>query len=107
MISKVCMFVVFSKMTICIDVLFILYVTNYSCKYHEILGYNHDMYVMKYVGILRIYISQVSMRSAENRYIYKVQYIGVLRVYIYIYIYIYIRYTKHAVFYMFLALQKV
>ena len=48
--------------------------TNYSCKYHEILGYDHDMYVMKYVGMLRIYISQVSMRSAENRYIYKVQY---------------------------------
>ena len=46
--------------------------TNYSCKYHEILGYDHDMYVMKYVGMLRIYISQVSMRSAENRYIYKV-----------------------------------
>ena len=43
--------------------------TNYSCKYHEILGCDHDMYVMKYVGMLRIYIPEVSMRSAKNRYI--------------------------------------
>ena len=28
--------------------------TNFSCKYNEILGYDHDMYIMKYVGILRI-----------------------------------------------------
>ena len=28
--------------------------TNYSCKYNEILGYDNDMYIMKYVGILRI-----------------------------------------------------
>ena len=48
--------------------------TNNNCKDHEILGYDHDMYVMKYVGILKIYISQVSTMSAQNRYIYKVQY---------------------------------
>ena len=56
--------------------------TNYSCKYHEILGYDHDMYVMKYVCMLRIYISQVSMNSAEIRYIYKVHYEGVIRIYV-------------------------
>ena len=65
---------IFLKTTICIHVLFVLYVNNYSCKYHEILGYDHDMYVMKYVGMLRIYISQVIIRSAEIRYIYKVHY---------------------------------
>ena len=48
--------------------------TNDSCKYHEILGYDHDMYVMKYVCMLSIYISQVSMKSHEIRYIYKVHY---------------------------------
>ena len=44
--------------------------TNYSCKYHNIFGCDDDMYVMKYVGMLRIYIPEVSMRSAEKRYIY-------------------------------------
>ena len=48
--------------------------TNYTCKYHEICRYDHAMYIMRYVGMMRIYISQVCMRSAENRYIYKVQY---------------------------------
>ena len=52
--------------------------TNYTCKYCEICRYDHDMYIMRYVHILRIYISQISMRSAENRYIYII--------YIYIYI---------------------
>ena len=65
---------------------------NYSCKYHEILGYDHDMYVMKYVGMLRIYISQMNIRSAEyiyisikysirstkNRYIYDIQKVPIL-----------------------------
>ena len=46
--------------------------TNYSCMYHEIHQYDHDMYVMTYVCMLRIYISQVSIRSSEIRYIYKV-----------------------------------
>ena len=62
------------KTTVCIDVLFVLYFTNYSCKYYEILGYDHDMYVIKYVCMLGIYISQMNIRSAENIYIYKVQY---------------------------------
>ena len=53
--------------------LYFLFTNNYS-KYHEILRYDHDMYVMKYVCMLRIYISQVSTLSAQNRYIYKVQY---------------------------------
>ena len=47
--------------------------TNNTFKYHEIHEYDHDIYIMKYVDMLRIYISQVSIRSAENRYIYKVQ----------------------------------
>ena len=47
--------------------------------------YDHDMYIMRYVGILRMYISQVNIRvlsthisikysipSSKNRYIYKV-----------------------------------
>ena len=50
----------------CLYVMF----TNYSCKYQNIFGCDDDMYVMKYVGMLRIYIPEVSMRSAENRYIY-------------------------------------
>ena len=52
---------------------FYFMLTNYSCRYPEICDYDHDMYVMKNVDMLRIYISQVSIRSAENRYIYKVQ----------------------------------
>ena len=47
--------------------------TNFTCKYHEMYQYDNDIYIMTYVGMLRIYISQASMRSAHNRYIYKVQ----------------------------------
>ena len=64
----------FLKTTICIDVLFVLYVNNYTYKYHEICKYDHDMHTIRYVGMLRIYISQVRTRSAQNRYIYNVQY---------------------------------
>ena len=69
----------FLKTAICIDVFFLMYhlyfmFTNYSCKYHQICQNDHDMYVMKYIGMMRIYISQVSTMSAQNRYIYKVQY---------------------------------
>ena len=46
---------------------------NYTCKYHEIGRYDDDMYVKRYVGMLRIYIYEVSIRSADNIYIYKVQ----------------------------------
>ena len=53
LISKVCMFVV--------------------CKYHKIGRYDDDMYIKRYVGMLIIYIYEVSIRSAENIYMYKVQ----------------------------------
>ena len=43
---------------------------NYTCKYHEIGRYDDDMYVKRYVGMLRIYIYEVSIRSADNIYIY-------------------------------------
>ena len=48
--------------------------TNYTYKYYEICQYDHNMYVIRYVCMLRIYISQVSTMSAQNRYIYKIQY---------------------------------
>ena len=74
LISKVCTFVFFKKqLYVLMYCLYFLFTNNYS-KYHEILRYDHDMYVMKYVCMLRIYISQVSTMSAQNRYIYKVQY---------------------------------
>ena len=47
--------------------------TNYTCKYHEICQYDHDIYVMTYIHMLRIYMSQASVRSAHNIHIYSVQ----------------------------------
>ena len=42
---------------------------NYTCKYHKIGRCDADMYVKRYVGVLRIYIYEVSSRSAENIYL--------------------------------------
>ena len=47
--------------------------TNYTCKYHEICQCDHDIYVMTYIGMLKIYMSQANMRSAHNIHIYSVQ----------------------------------
>ena len=60
---------------------------NYTCKYHKIGRYDDDMYIKRYVGMLRIYVSEVSIRSVDN-------------------IYISIKYRKHVVLYMFLLLPK-
>ena len=46
--------------------------TNYTCKYHEICQYDDDIYVMTYIHMLRIYMSQASVRSAHNIHIYSV-----------------------------------
>ena len=48
--------------------------TNYTSKYHYLCRYDHDMYIKRYVGILRIYISKVCIKSGENRYSYNVLY---------------------------------
>ena len=42
---------------------------NYTRKYHKIGRYDDDMYIKRYVGMLRIYIYEVSSRSAENIYL--------------------------------------
>ena len=68
------MFVEFKKQIYILMYFLYLLFTNYSFKYHNIFGCDDDMYVLKYVGMLRIYIPEVSMRSHEKRYIYKVQY---------------------------------
>ena len=47
--------------------------TNYTCKYHEIHQYEDNIYIMTYIGMLRIYMSQASMRSVHNIHIYSVQ----------------------------------
>ena len=59
----------FLETSIYIDVLFVVYVKKLTCKYHEIGRCDDDTYVKRYVGMLRIYIHEVSSRSAENIYL--------------------------------------
>ena len=59
LICKVCIFVVFLERSIYIDVLFVVYVKKYTCMYHEIGRRDDDMYVKRYVGMLRISIYEV------------------------------------------------
>ena len=33
--------------------------TNYTCKYHDLCRYDYGMYVKRYVGMLRIYLSSM------------------------------------------------
>ena len=47
--------------------------TNYTYKSDDICLYDHDMYVITYVLMLKICISQVSTMRTHNRYIYKIQ----------------------------------
>ena len=48
--------------------------TNYTSKYHYLCRYDYDMCIKRYVGILRIYISKVCIKSGDNRYSYNVLY---------------------------------
>ena len=73
-ISKVSMFVVFSKQLYVLMYCMYFMLTNYTYKYYDIYTYDHDMYVITYVNMLKIYISQVNTMRTCNRYIYKIQY---------------------------------
>ena len=42
---------------------------NYTCKYHKIGRCDDDMYIKRYVGMLRIDVYEVSNSSAENIYL--------------------------------------
>ena len=70
----VCSFLKFNDMYWCIVCTLCSQMTVISIMNYLDIQVVHDMYVMKYVCMLSIYISQVSMKSHEIRYIYKVHY---------------------------------
>ena len=67
------MFAMFSKQLFVWMYCMYCMLTNYTYKYDDVCLYDHDMYVITYVLMLKICISQVSTMRTHNRYAYKIQ----------------------------------